>query len=191
MELFKSTRLKVGDYILQKKCSGTKRKVFFPNLNEVKVIGIVWDSSNPEEFSHLSKFYQNMHDRNIKVKILGYFTGINLPDQYIGIRYLTLLRKQDVNFFYVPFTAEAINFSNSRFDVLIDINFNKLFPLHYISSLSKAGFKVGLFESEDAKTPFDLMMEIKKPVDIGNYLKEILHYLEMINSGDKISADKE
>jgi hypothetical protein len=31
------------------------------------------------------------------------------------------------------------------------------------------------------------MMEIKKPVQIENYLNEIVRYLEMINSG---SADK-
>ena len=27
---------------------------------------------------------------------------------------------------------------------------------------------------------FDLMMEIKNPVDIDNYLTQVIHYLEMI-----------
>jgi hypothetical protein len=34
------------------------------------------------------------------------------------------------------------------------------------------------------------MMELKKPVLIENYLNEIMHYLEMINSGSTVQADK-
>jgi hypothetical protein len=190
MKLFKSTRLKIGKWILLKKLSRIKRKVYYSNINRIKAIGIVWDSSNPEEFVYLSKFCQKMHDRNIEVRIFGYYEGKNLPDQYTAIRYLTCIRKSEVNLFFIPATAEAIDFINYRFDILIDINFKKLFSLQYISSLSNAGIKVGLYESEDGSTPFDLMMEIKRPVKIDNYLNEVLHYLEMINSGTVIKVDK-
>jgi hypothetical protein len=57
-----------------------------------------------------------------------------------------------------------------------------LFPLHYISSLSSAGFKVGLLDSESTDSPFDLMMDINTPVDIDNYLNHAVKYLEMINA---------
>jgi hypothetical protein len=56
-------------------------------------------------------------------------------------------------------------------------------PLQYISSLSNAGFKVGLFDSETIDTPFDLMMDLKGPVNVEDYLNHVVHYLEMINSG--------
>jgi hypothetical protein len=67
--------------------------------------------------------------------------------------------------------------------VLIDLNFKKLLPLQYISSLSNAGFKVGLFEPEIKNTPYDLLMEIKSPVNVEDYLNQVIHYLGMINSG--------
>jgi len=191
MELLESIRLKIGKYILLNKCSRIKRKVFYSNISQIKSIGIVWDSSNPQEFVHLSKFYQKMHERKIDVNIIGYFPGKNLTDQYIGNRYLTTIRKQEVNLFFIPTSAETNNFINKKFDILIEINFKKVFPLQYISYLSIAGFKVGLFESENAATPFELMMDIKKPADIGNYLDEVLHYLEMINYGDRIKVDKQ
>jgi hypothetical protein len=190
MELLESIRLKTGNYILLNKFSRIKRKVFYSNINQIKSIGIVWDSSNPHEFIHLSKFYQKMHERKIDVKIIGYFPGKNLPDQYVGIRYLTTIRKQEVNLFYIPTSAETNNFINEKFDILIEINFKKVFPLHYISYLSMAGFKVGLFESGDVPSPFELMMDIKKPADVGNYLDEVLHYLEMINCEDRNKTDK-
>ena len=107
-----------------------------------------------------------MQERKIEVTILGYFPGKNLPDQYTAIRYLTCIKKDELNSFYHPVSAETRSFINNRFDILIDINFENLFPLLYITSLSRAGFKVGLFDNNTTESPFDLMMEIKNPVDI-------------------------
>jgi hypothetical protein len=183
MELFKNIRLKIGEAILTNKLAKTKRKVFYSNIGLVKKIGIVWDASRSDEFASLSRFYQKMRDRNIEIKILGYFPGEDLPDRYTAIRYLTCIKNQQINFFYHPISSESNSFINIRFDVLIDVNFNKLLPLQYISSLSNAAFKVGLFESETANTAFDLMMELKNPVDVDNYLNQVVQYLEMINAG--------
>lgn len=186
MELFKKVRLKIGKRILDNKLAKTKRNVSYSNISHVKKIGIVWDASRPEDFTALSKFHLKMSERSIEVKILGYFPGKELPDQYTAIRYLTCLRKQEINFFYQPVSSESDKFMNTNFDVLIDINFKKIFPLQFITSLAKAGLKTGLFDSESSEYPFDLMMEIKRPVDIDNYLSQIVQYLEIINSGTEI-----
>jgi len=182
MELFENIRLKIGNAILKNKMAHTKRKKRYSNMSQVKNIGIVWDASKTDDFASLSRFYQKMHESKIEVKILGYYAGKNLPDQYTAIRYLRCIRKNELNAFYHPVSSETNTFVNKHFDILIDINFKRLLPLQYISSLSIAGFKVGLFESENENTPFDLMMELKSPVNIDNYLNQVIHYLEMINS---------
>jgi hypothetical protein len=128
-----------------------------------------------------------MHERGIDVRIIGYYSGKELPDQYTALRYLTCIRKDEISLFYLPNSQESEFFIKNRFDILIDINFDAGLPLSYITSLSTSGFKVGLFDSYEGDSTFDLMMEIKEPVQIENYLNEIVRYLEMINSG---SADK-
>jgi hypothetical protein len=183
MELFRNIRLKIGNTILNNKTSGLKRKKYFSNLNEVKNIGIVWDASKTDDFACLSRFFQKMHESKTDVKIMGYYPGKNLPNQYTAIRFLSVIKKDELNFFYHPVTRETMAFINNHFDILIDLNFNKLLPLQYISSLSNARLKVGLFEKETVNTPFDLMMEVKHPVNIENYLDQVIHYLGMINSG--------
>jgi len=194
MELFKNVRLKIGKKLLGKKLARTKRSVFYSNISLVKKIGIVWDASSPENFAALSRFHLKMNERNIEVKIIGYFPGKELPSQYTAIRYLTCLRKQEINIFYQPVSPESETFINTRFDILIDINFKKIFPLQYITALSISGLKTGLFDNESTEYPFDLMMEMKKPVDIDNYLSQIVQYLEIINSGtekkEKTSIEK-
>jgi Family of unknown function (DUF6913) len=187
MELFRNTRLKIGKALLKKKVTRIENTVNYSKFNLVRNIGIIWDASNPDEFQSLVKFYQKMRSRNIEVKILGYFPGKILPDKYTAIRYLTCIRKYELNFFYQPVSSEANTFISKQFDVLIDINFKKIFPLQYISSLSNAGFKVGLHESDAMNTPFNLLMEIEDPVDIDNYLVQIIEYLEIINSGSEIN----
>ena len=190
MELFKNIRLKMGTMILSKKAARTKRKVFYSGFTNIMNIGIVWDASRPVEFVSLSRFHQKMLENKIDVKIFGYFPGKNLPDQYTAIRYLTCVRKDELNSFYYPYSTESNAFINNPFDILIDINFDKQFPLNYVTTLSKARFKVGLSDNESSESLFDLMLEIKKPVDIDSYLTQVIHYLEMIKDKSIKTVDK-
>lgn len=183
MELFKNIRLKIGDGILRNKIARTDRKPHYSNIRHVKNIGLVWDASKTDDFICLTKFFQKMAEHKTDVRILGYFPGKNLPNQYTAVRYLSIVKREELNIFYHPVSSETNAFITNHFDVLIDLNFKKLLPLQYISSLSKAGLKVGLFESETKNAPFDLMMDLKSPVNIEDYLNHVLHYLEMINSG--------
>ncbi len=183
MELLESVRLKIGHKILNKKHSRTKRKMTYTNIGSIRTIGIVWDSTNTEQFPHLSGFVREMHDRNIDIQIIGYFPGKILPDEYSAVRYLTCIRRNEINTFYIPVSDEVNAFMNTRLDILIDINFNKIFPLKYISLLSMAGFKIGLSEPDGESSHFDMMMDIRRPVAINEYLENIVYYLEMIKSG--------
>lgn len=182
MELFKNTRLKIAEAVLKKRLIRSNRKMVYSNFFMVKSIGVVWNASKHTEFQALTRFQQRMHERNIDVRILGYYRGKNLPDQYTAIRYLSLIRKSEINFFYIPQSTDIKSFINKKFDVLIDINFEKLFSLMYITKLSEASFKAGLYEAEENNSPFDLMMEIEKPVNVDNYLQQVIQYLEMMNS---------
>jgi hypothetical protein len=189
MELFRNIRLKIGNAILRNKIATTKRKISYSNIEQVKSIGIVWDATKTDDFACLTRFFQKMSENKTDVKILGYYDGLNLPNQYTAIRYLTIVKKEELNLFYRPVSAESNAFISKRFDVLIDINFHKLLPLQYISSLSNAGFKVGLLEPGTKNPPFDLMMELKSPVNVEDYLNQVIHYLGMIKSGTDLKVE--
>jgi hypothetical protein len=189
MEMFKNIRLNRGKTILRKKMAKQKRIRFKGNISSAKTIGVVWDATIPDDFLIISQFHQKMADKNIDVKILGYFPGKDLPDKLTAIRYLTCLKKEDINFTYRPVSREANSFINTRFDILIDVNFNDIFPLRYVSNLSVAGFKVGIFDSTGVNSPYDLMMEFNKSTDINTYLVQVIHYLEMINTGTNTKGE--
>ena len=178
--MFRNFRLSRGKLMLRRKMARQKRVRFRGNISKAKKIGVVWDASKPDEFAVLTQFHQKMAERNIDVHVLGYYPGKEIPDRITAIRYLTCLKQPDLNFFYRPVSAEATRFMNTQFDILIDTNFRNLFPLQYISCLSAAGFKVGIFENEKNESHYDLMIEMK-PGNINGFLTEAIRYLEMIN----------
>lgn len=182
MELFERVRINIGSTRLRKKLSGPKRIKSFTSFSNVKHIGIVWDGSLVDDFSKLSDFSQKMNVRNIKIDILAYFPGKEMPVIINDVIYLKCFKRSDVNYFFIPTKNEVAQFINNPFDILIDLNFKKLFTLHYVSSLSVAKFKVGLLGDDDKNSPFDLMMEMEKNPDISSFLKQVIYYLEMINS---------
>ncbi|MCU0362383.1 MAG: hypothetical protein MUE32_03410 [Bacteroidales bacterium] len=180
MELFRNVRLRFGRASLDRRLAKTKRAARYTDLDRVRTMGIVWDAAATKEFPDLQAFHHKMHERGIEVTILGYYDGKELPDQYTAIRYLTCLRRNELNNFYIPVSREAEMFINREFDILIDLNFRNQFSLYCISALSRAAFKVGLMGTDSVS---DLMMDIKNPQEIGSYLGHVIHYLEMINSG--------
>lgn len=188
MELFRNLRLKAGKSMLAGKYARVGRKVHYTNFQSVNSIGLVWDASKPEEFLLLSRFHQKLADLKIDLTIFGFFPGKELPDQYTAIRYLTCLKKSETDFFYRPASPEARKFIEKRFDILIDTNFQQHFPLVYVTSLSQASFKVGLTDINPEAAPFDLMISMKKPVTLENYLDQVLYYLRMINSDSSRKA---
>ena len=146
IEKFKDQSRKVE--VVRQRWPGSAGNHHFINFYHIKTIGIVWDASNPEDFNILTRFHQKMAELNKEVKIFGYFPGNEFPDKYTAIRYLTCLKKKEVNFFYCPVHPDTESFIKTKFDVLIDMNFKKHFPLVYVTSLSQAGLKVGLADSQ-------------------------------------------
>jgi hypothetical protein len=182
MEPARKIRLKIGSSVLRKRMERLTRKVSYSGIEDVKKIGIVWDAFDVSDFASLSRFYQRMSEKSIDVKILGYFPEKDLPDQYTAIRYLNFIRREEVSFLYLPVSRESESFIRNRFDILIDINFKNLLPLKYITSMSAAALKVGLYEPEKEGNTFDLMIEMKRPVNVDEYLNQVWHYLEMIRT---------
>ena len=99
MEFFGNLRLRIGMIILRKRISKISHRSKYKNFTEVRNIGIVWDASKHQEFQSLARFHQKMQDKNIEVKIIGFYRGKHLPDQYTAIRYLSCIKNSEKNIF--------------------------------------------------------------------------------------------
>ncbi|MEZ5000850.1 MAG: hypothetical protein R2727_09540 [Bacteroidales bacterium] len=182
MEMFKRLRKRIGCNIVSKRSRKLHRRKKFNNLRNSHKIGIVWAGDRPEDFDSVTRFYHEMQERGIQVDVLCYFPGKVLPDKYTAHRYLNCFKRSDLNFLYIPQPPEVIEFMNTPYEILIDINFRKHFPLYFVTALSVAEFKIGA-GGTISNDILDMTIEISQKDKIDYYLEQVKLYLEMINTG--------
>lgn len=181
MELFKGTRLFISNLVLKQRRRKIRRQKKFNNLRNSHKIGIIWDGSKTDDFEALTAFFQEMQERKIQVDIVCYYPRKVLPDKYTAIRYLTCIKSTDLNYLFIPKTDDIEEFINTPYEILIDMNENNLFPVKFISVLSRAEFKVGI-DSSPYRNELDMTISIEKNYNARYYLEQVKHYLEMINT---------
>ena len=172
-------RKSIGSYLLKKKFSNLQREIQVSNLQTAASIGIVYFSDSAQKEEEIKKMVAFLEKNQIKVETIAMLpnTKEEMPVSSIKNFYLT---QKELNFYRIPGSAESKKFIVKKFDILIDCNFGNHFPLRYISSLSKAKFKVGPAGGYHDKV-CDLTISMKEPVTLKEYLEQTKHYLQIIN----------
>lgn len=183
MELFGKLRLTAGRMILRRQTASVRRLKQGFDMERVKKIGILWDASIENDFQYLANLNRQMADQGKSVEVLAWIPGKSVPDRLTGLTYMKFLKKEDLNWAYIPDSHDARDFIETRFDLLIDINPSAIFSLEYIVSRSPAPMKVGPDQSADpTSAPYDLMIQAGKPFSIAVFLQQAVHYLTLISN---------
>ena len=182
MELFGSLRQKAGRMILRNRLSSVRRLQPGFDIEKVKKVGILWDATFEKDFQHLAALNRQLIEMDKSVEVLTWVPGKSVPDRLTGLSYMKFLKKEDLNWVFIPTSGDAKEFINSKFDLIIDINPSSLFQLMYITSMSAAPMKVGPdISDEPEKKPYDLMIKTARPFSIAFFLEQAMYYLTMIS----------
>jgi len=171
---------RLGKYYLRQKLKRLKRKVVTHNLESAKTALILYDATEANEDKLAREFAKRLKEEMIKVDGLGFYNkkgkNVERPKDELGYVYFdpTML-----NWMRIPSDKQIIKKIAFDYDLLIDLNLENHFPLEYISSLSKAKFKVGSSKSNCAEF-CDLTLSLQQE-DKQELMKQILVYLNMIN----------
>ncbi len=87
---------------------------------------------------------------------------------------------KELNWVGKPSSMVIQNFMNEEYDLLIDLNINDLFPLKYISALSKASFKVGKYNEKELDI-YDMMIDSDNTKTLKYFLRQVDVYITMLN----------
>lgn len=183
MELFKNIRLNNGRSVLRKRSASVRRSGSDFNFIRAVKVGILWDATNESGYQAISSFVKKMADTGKRVEVLAWIPGKDVSDRLTGVTYLKFLRTQDLSFNFIPSSADARLFIEKKFDILIDINPARVFPLTYIATLSNSPMKVGVdIRSDSENAPYDFMIQSGGVLDVTAFLDQAVHYLSLINS---------
>jgi hypothetical protein len=177
---FTAIRKAFGNYFLKNEAAQLSRNKAAFNMAEAKTFAILFEASNIDNIELVKKYANYLKEMKKKIRVIGFFNTPFPPDiTYSKLEY-EFFSVKELNWFMAPSGSFLKNFLEEEFDVLIDLNLSDEFPLKYISSLSKARFKVGKFNEENKKV-HDLLIDYETDKTFKFFLRQVDIYLDMIN----------
>lgn len=183
MSILKPIQLLIGNSLLKKELKNFTRTKKYYSLGMAESIGIVYEYKDEEEFKVIEQLINQLHDEKKKIKVMVYIKNTKML-AYIPQR-LTVdyVRPNEIDWFYRPDSSYVRDFIKSHFHILIDLNYNRSFPLKYIVAKSNAYYKVGIF-NEESKDQLDMLLKLEVQNGLAYMVREIIRYLKIIHPFD-------
>lgn len=154
---------------------GNKAKRVLTNLNDAKSVGIVYDSTNPDNDIIITRFAETLRKLGKQVEILG-FVDDNKIDHKADIQVFNI---KGLSWNLVPTDPRALSFAAKKFDLLLACFVNENLPLEYLAATSEAKWRVGPFSSN--KTAYyDLMINLGGKNNLTYFLDQAVDFLNRI-----------
>jgi len=149
-------------------------------MADAKTVGILFDATQTENFDLVKKYIIYLKDMKKRVKAIGFYNQKETPPMAYSKLEYDFFTIKDLNWYNFPDNIYVRNFIEEEHDILLDLNIYDSFPLRYVSSVSKAKFKVGK-KSERNSSTFDLMIDADASKGMKYFLRNIDAYLFIIN----------
>jgi hypothetical protein len=173
-------RQSAGNFFLRKDIAKVRRNRQIVNMKNVKTIGIVYDASEEAAYTIVSNFVRAFQDEQKIVRTLGFVNYRRLPHYCFPKLSYDYFTRRDLNWVYKPVNIKVNEFVKEEFDVVIDLCMHDCFPVRYVVGLSRAKLKVGRF-GEKYSGIYDFMLNVDNKISLEDFIKEITHYLNIIN----------
>lgn len=193
MNLLQQIRTSAGNYILKKGISSLSRSKKLININSAGSIGIMFELTEESVYYSIQKYFQKFQEKKIKVKALGYASNKLVTNHFLPVLSFDFFNRKEMNWLNIPKAQCVQDFINTDFDICINIASENVFPLKYISGMSKARLKVGAYNREmpgkqykELSLIYDIMLLTEENHDQIKFLDNINEYLNMLNPKENV-----
>lgn len=170
---------KFGNIFLQSKLKKTKRNIVTANLNEVGSILFIINSEETNYKELIVKLNSLFINKLTLPTFLVFYKKKSKTDVREDEGNIIFLSQKDNNWSGLPAKKSVKKAIAKEYDLLLDFTENDNLSLKFITTLSKAKFKVG-GSRVHLKTICDLTIDVKD--NTAHFLAEqIKVYLEMLN----------
>jgi hypothetical protein len=156
--LFKDLKSKESNFALKK------------TLSEAKTIGILALKSNSKEDKVLQDFIHELKSENKEITPL-YFKKSN-PEH--DEKEVAIFNKKDLNWYNKPSKEKFKNFTDKKYDLIINFDATNFKPFHYIAAHTQ-GYKIA-FNSAYNTLTYDFLIKCNN-ISVENLIKNLKLYL--------------
>lgn len=193
MNILQQIRTSGGNYFLNKGISSLQRSKKLVNINSASSIGILFELTEESVYYSIQKYFQKFQEKKIKVKALGYASNKLVTNHFLPVLSFDFFNGKQMNWLNIPKAQCIQDFVDTDFDICINIASEKVFPLKYISGMSKARLKVGAYNQEmpgkqykELSLIYDIMMLTDENHDQIKFLENVHEYLNMLNPKENV-----
>ncbi len=162
----------------------SKRERAMVGLDKAKNVGIYYFQENEAQYNSVKALVDELTGRNISVVVLAYCPDKVKPAYIWENPHFGMFSKTDLGFDNVPHNHFVDIFVNQKFDILFDLSVVDHYQNVYVSTRSRAKFKIGHSNFNNYNI-FDLIVSTNEKVSLDEHIKDVLHYLNNFNSVSK------
>lgn len=193
MSFIHKIRTAAGNYFLNKGLSSLKRNKKLVNINAATSIGLLFELTDESVYYSIQKYLLQFQERKMKVKALGFASNKLVTNHFLPVLSFDFFNGKQLNWFDVPRAQCVQDFIDTEFDICINIASEKVFPLKYISGMSKARLKVGAYSKDmpgkkykEQSMIYDIMLLAEENHDQIIFLDNIHEYLNLLNPKENV-----
>lgn len=149
------------------------------NFEKAYSIAVMYNASDEGNHNKVSLFVRHLQNMGKNVKAIGFLNYKMIPHYCHAKLSFDFITLSDINWFGKPGGKYVEDFLSSDYDMLIDLNLTPEQSMLYIASLANAKFKIGKF-SEENKAIYDFMLQGMEDASLNDFLKELIHYMEVL-----------
>ncbi len=180
MELWDNIRNYFYRKNIEKKLAGLNTKRALTNLHDAKTVGIVYNSTNPDNDIIITKFAEHLRTEGKTVDILGF-----VDDKKVDHKADVLIfNPNNLSWNRIPNDERVEKFADKSFDLLLAAFTEENFPLEYVARTSKAKWRLGTFD-EKKTDYYDMMINMSGKNDLQHFLEQSTHFLNKIQYDSK------
>ena len=162
----------------RKRVSESARRTSQFKRDKKNHFGILIDASSQQDRNEVMAFAETLRKDGHRVKILGFLEGksegASMPFDFFATADLSKVSQ-------VPRAPVVDAFLEQSFDVLINMSIRHNHKaLDYISSLSKASFRIGPWYPNAKSNPYDLCLDTGSTATLREWIHELMHTLQKI-----------
>ncbi len=150
------------------------------NLDDAKHIGIIYDSTNPDNDIIVTRFSEELRKQGKTVQLMGYIHDTKIDHKAD----ITVFNKSNLTWYTTPKDARVDRFVNEPFDLLFAAYNSGNLPLEFVARLSKAKWRVGPFDEKKTDC-YDLMINTSGKTELNYFLQQAAHFLKQIKYDSK------
>lgn len=177
MSFISNLQNRLHRYFLKQKIKKNNAERYSRSFNKVKHIGILFDATAPENEPIVSAYRTKLQEEGKIVDMLAYIDDNQPHDQ----QFYKYFNRKSLNWSLEPKGEHVEQFTQTPFDILLNLHLNVSQPLEYISTLSKAHLRVGQFRDTNNEECYDLSIDTHQGDNLKNFIGQVDYYIKSLN----------